>query len=178
MSEGGSWKGLLCSFIGSTITNIPSVNLAVQHNTTDDALVLELRQALFFRVCMHVCVFVECLKRCSQLCIVTDNSLNPFTRKLKVHIERKQAHKIRMLRCFKHNGHVNQVGTSSVTKTGLSPSCIISSYQAKALRQDQERVTLSVAKSDTGFHMLDRGFFFPLSLTPSRSLSMSCYLMQ
>lgn len=29
VSEGGSWKGLQCSFIGSTITNIPSVNLAV-----------------------------------------------------------------------------------------------------------------------------------------------------
>lgn len=29
VSEGGSWKGLLCSFIGSTITTIPSANLAV-----------------------------------------------------------------------------------------------------------------------------------------------------
>lgn len=51
VSEGGSWKGLLCSFIGSTITNIPSVNLAVQHNTNDDALALELRH-FFFGVCM------------------------------------------------------------------------------------------------------------------------------
>lgn len=93
MSEGGSWKGLLCSFIGSTITNIPSVNLAVQHNTNDDALVLELGQALFFRVCTHVCVCVECLKRCSQLCIVTHNSFSPFICKLKVHSERKQEQK-------------------------------------------------------------------------------------
>lgn len=170
MSEGGSWKGLLCIFIGSTITNIPSVNLAVQHNTNDDALVLELRQALFFLV------FVECLKRCSQLCIVTHNSLNPFIRKLKVQSERKQAQKIRMLRCRQHNGHVNLVGTSSVTKTGLSPSCTRSSYQAKALRRDQERVTLSVAKSDTGFHMLGGGLF-SLPRTPSHSRSLSCYLL-
>lgn len=87
MSEGGSWKGLLCSFIGSTITNIPSVNLAVQHNTDDDALVLELGQ--YFGVCVRVralvCVCVECLKRCSQLCVVTHNSLNLFTGKLKAH---------------------------------------------------------------------------------------------
>lgn len=47
MSEGGSWKGLLCSFIGSTITNIPSVNLAVQHNTNDDALAPVLGHAFF-----------------------------------------------------------------------------------------------------------------------------------
>lgn len=56
MSEGGSWKGLLCSFIGSTITNIPSVNLAVQHNTNDDALALELGQTFFIFFGMHVCV--------------------------------------------------------------------------------------------------------------------------
>lgn len=59
MSEGGSWKGLLCSFIGSTITNIPSVNLAVQHNTNDDALALELGQTFFiFLVFLCVCVCV------------------------------------------------------------------------------------------------------------------------
>lgn len=58
MSEGGSWKGLLCSFIGSTITNIPSVNLAVQHNTNDDALALELGQTFFiFLVFVCTCVF-------------------------------------------------------------------------------------------------------------------------
>lgn len=57
VSEGGSWKGLLCSFIGSTITNIPSVNLAVQHNTNDDALAPELRQFFFFfGVSMRVCM--------------------------------------------------------------------------------------------------------------------------
>lgn len=59
VSEGGSWKGLLCSFIGSTITNIPSVNLAVQHNTNDDALALELRLFIlfyFFGVCMRACM--------------------------------------------------------------------------------------------------------------------------
>lgn len=43
MSEGGSWKGLLRSFIGSTITTIPSTNLAVQHYTSDRDPVLELR---------------------------------------------------------------------------------------------------------------------------------------
>lgn len=56
VSEGGSWKGLLCSFIGSTITNIPSVNLAVQHNTNDDALAPELRQFFFFF--LYACVYV------------------------------------------------------------------------------------------------------------------------
>ena len=73
MSEGGSWKGLLCTFIGSTITNIPSVNLAVQHNTDhhgdddddDDALALELgRTFYFFGVCTHVCV---CVHSCVSL---------------------------------------------------------------------------------------------------------------
>lgn len=53
MSEGGSWKGLLCSFIGSTIKNIPSVNLAVQHNTNDDALALE---PFYFFGVARVCV--------------------------------------------------------------------------------------------------------------------------
>lgn len=57
VTEGGSWKGLLCSFIGSTITNIPSVNLAVQHNTDDDALAPELSQTFFvcevFTVTQH-----------------------------------------------------------------------------------------------------------------------------
>lgn len=66
----------------------------------------------------------------------------------------------------KHNGHVNQVGTSAVTKTGLSPSCAGSGYQARALKRDQERVTLSVAKSDTGFHMLGGGFFSSSSSLP------------
>lgn len=98
MSEGGSWKGLLCSFIGSTITNIPSVNLAVQHNTNDDALTLELGQTFFFlgvHVRAPMCVCVECLRSCSQLCIVTYNSLNPFTGKLKAHGERKHRKKIK-----------------------------------------------------------------------------------
>lgn len=43
MSEGGSWKGLLCIFIGSTITTIPTANLAVPHYTSGDELVLEQR---------------------------------------------------------------------------------------------------------------------------------------
>lgn len=62
--------------------------------------------------------------------------------------------------CCKHNRHVNQVATSAVTKTGLSPSCAGSGYPARSLRRDQQRVTLSAAKSDTGFHMLSGGFFF------------------
>lgn len=82
MSEGGSWKGLLCSFIGSTIKNIPSVNLAVQHNTNDDALALE--PFYFFGVAR------VCLKRCSQLCVVTHNSSNSFTGKVKSCGESKQ----------------------------------------------------------------------------------------
>lgn len=83
MSEGGSWKGLLCSFIGSTIKNIPSVNLAVQHNTNDDALALE--PFYFFWCCTCVC-----LKRCSQLCVVTHNSSNSSTGKVKSCGESKQ----------------------------------------------------------------------------------------
>lgn len=43
VSEGGSWKGLLCIFIGSTITTIPTANLAVPHCTSGDELVLEQR---------------------------------------------------------------------------------------------------------------------------------------
>lgn len=43
VSEGGSWKGLLCIFIGSTITTIPTANLAVPHYTSGDELVLEQR---------------------------------------------------------------------------------------------------------------------------------------
>lgn len=43
VSEGGSWKGLLCSFIGSTITTIPSANLAVQHCTSNAGFLSELR---------------------------------------------------------------------------------------------------------------------------------------
>lgn len=83
VSEGGSWKGLLCSFIGSTIKNIPSVNLAVQHNTNDDALALE--PFYFFWCCTCVC-----LKRCSQLCVVTHNSSNSSTGKVKSCGESKQ----------------------------------------------------------------------------------------
>lgn len=45
MSEGGSWKGLLCIFIGSTITTIPTANLAVPHYASGDELVLEQRPA-------------------------------------------------------------------------------------------------------------------------------------
>lgn len=95
VSEGGSWKGLLCSFIGSTITNIPSVNLAVQHNTNDDALALELRLFILFYFLVFVCVrvCVEFLKRCSQLCMVTCNSLNPFI--VEFHSERKRQEKLK-----------------------------------------------------------------------------------
>lgn len=32
VSEGGSWKGLLCSFIGSTATTVATANLAVLHH--------------------------------------------------------------------------------------------------------------------------------------------------
>lgn len=45
VSEGGSWKGLLCIFIGSTITTIPTANVAVPHYTSGDELVLEQRPA-------------------------------------------------------------------------------------------------------------------------------------
>lgn len=41
VSEGGSWKGLLCSFIGSTITTIPSASLAVQYYTSNADLLLD-----------------------------------------------------------------------------------------------------------------------------------------
>lgn len=54
---------------------------------------------------------------------------------------------------------VNQMGTFAVTKTGLSPSCSRSGYRSGALKRDREKVTLSVEKSDTGFHMLGGGFF-------------------
>lgn len=39
--EGGSWKGLLCSFIGSTVTTVPTANLAVLHHASADDPVLE-----------------------------------------------------------------------------------------------------------------------------------------
>lgn len=57
---------------------------------------------------------------------------------------------------------MTRVGTS----TGLSLPCAGSSYWARAVRRDQQRVTLYVAKSDTGFHRMG-GEIFCFFLAPS-----------
>lgn len=62
MSEGGSWKGLLCSFIGSTITNIPSVNLGVQPNANDDAELSNWSRS-FLKLCIYL-FSVDCICKC------------------------------------------------------------------------------------------------------------------
>lgn len=80
MSEGGSWKGLQCSFIGSTITNISSVNWAVQHNINDDARVLDWVQLLLLpSVGTHTCVFMI-VRSCSQLLMSAHGETFMFTK--------------------------------------------------------------------------------------------------
>lgn len=66
-------------------------------------------------------------------------------------------------------GHINRMGTS----TGLLLPCAGSSYWVRALRRDQQRVTLYVAKSDTGFHMMG-GEIFASSLLPLSLLLSHC----
>lgn len=120
--------------------------------------------SFFFPVLVHTRV-------CSWLCVVAHNSSCQHMGKPHVHKDWKQGGK----------SNVHKMGTYSewaplkCQKPGLSLSCARSCYHARALRRDRERVTLSLAKSDTGFHMLGGGFFFPPSLpfsppTPSLSL--------
>lgn len=107
MSEGGSWKGLLCIFIGSTITTIPTANLAVPHYTSGDELVLEQRSG------RHSELFLQ----------------------LRVHNDRQDGRGWGGS-LVNTMAPVNQVGTFAVTKTGLSPSCSRSGYQTGALKRD------------------------------------------